>query len=58
MIAQNSTGSMGKFDKKSHKMEVQKKVKKKIAKNVAFKNTGEEMSRNMDIFNTVTKNMK
>ena len=55
MIAQNSTGSMGKFDKKAHKMEVMKKVKKKIKKGVLGKNTGDERSRQMDILNTVTR---
>lgn len=58
MIAQNSTGSMGKFDKKAHKMEQQKQVKKKIKKNVVFANSKEEKGRNIDILNSVTKNLK
>merc|ERR1712194_665195 len=57
LIAQNSTASMGKFDKKAHKQEVQKKVKKKIAhKN--FKTLGDEKTRNVDVLNNVMRNMK
>ena len=57
MIAQNSTASMGKFDKKAHKMEQVKKVKKKVVKMGLGKNTGEERGRQMDILRNVTKHL-
>jgi hypothetical protein len=57
LIAQNSTASMGKFDKKAHKQEVQKKVKKKM-KAANFKTLGDEKTRNIDILNSVARNLK
>jgi len=57
MIAQNSTGSMGKFDKKAHKMEQQKKIKKKVVKMGLGKNTGEERGRMTEILRNVTKHL-
>ena len=56
MIAQNSTASMGKFDKKAHKQEKVKKVKKKIRKPDFKKGTSEEKNRNLDILRSVTAN--
>jgi len=57
MIAQNSTASMGKFDKKAHKMEQQKKVKKKIKKEGLGANTKQERGRMTEILNNVTRHM-
>lgn len=57
LIAQNSTASMGKFDKKAHKQEVQKKIKKKN-KSANFKTLGDEKTRNVDVLNSVMRNMK
>merc|ERR1712183_124565 len=57
MIAQNSTASMGKFDKKAHKMEQQKKIKKKVKKDGLGGNPGAERGRQMEILRNVTKHL-
>ncbi len=53
-VAQNSTASMGRFDKKTHKEERKLKVKRrKEYRN--FSNVGEEVERNKDILSMVLR---
>ena len=54
-LAQVSTASLGKFDKKSHKKEP--KIRAKIHHNKPnFKNLNDERRRDMDILNLINKN--
>ncbi|KRX03148.1 hypothetical protein PPERSA_10229 [Pseudocohnilembus persalinus] len=54
-IAQQSTRSMGNFDKKAHQEEKQLKTKKRKVL-PSFKNTAEEKSRDMDMLNFILNN--
>lgn len=56
-IAQNSTASLGKFDKQAHKMEQVKKVKKKLSKANFNTTTKSERLNYMDILGQVTKSI-
>ncbi|EGR32592.1 ribosome biogenesis regulatory, putative [Ichthyophthirius multifiliis] len=53
-VAQNSTRSMGTYDQKAHKDEVQTKTKKRRI-NPEFTNFKEEKKRNMDILDFIQK---